>query len=211
MIILRWVTSTKVAYYIGDSFKTVDLLYGIGVASAADCTYMIVKEIAGSEAAFVEMMNQTALELGLQDTHFNNAVGFESAENYTTAKDMATIMAVAMQNELIADILKARTEDYRIKGYYEVNGEEKSYNLALKPSINSRLKYYEAFSLSGTVLEATKTGYTTQSYMVCSATDAAGVRYILVLGEADSPKSNLGGQFKDTMMDVEHIFNTYVK
>jgi len=196
---------------IGDYYKLKDLLYGIGVSSAADCTYMVVKEIAGTEEAFVAMMNEKAAELGLENTHFNNAVGFESADNYTNAKDMATIMAYAMENELVADILKMRTENLTIKAYWMKNGVETSYSVSLKPSINSRLDKYPSFALDALTLEATKTGYTSQSYIVCSAKAANGTRYVLVLGEADNPKENLTGQFRDTMIDVEHIYNQYVK
>ena len=94
---------------IGDTYSIKDLLYGIGVSSAADCTYMIVKEVAGSEEAFVNLMNAKARELGLSDTQFDNAVGFDSDTNVTTARDMAQIMAYAMQSTFIADILKPRT------------------------------------------------------------------------------------------------------
>lgn len=201
----------KGIYYIGDQFKVRDLLYGIGVASAADCTYMIVKEIAGSEEAFVTMMNEKASKLGLSNTHFSNAVGFESLDNYTTAAEMSTIMAYAMENELVADILKLRTENYVIKGYYTEDAVEKTYNVSLKPSINSRLKHYEDFSLTGTKLEATKTGFTTGSYLVCTVVHkTTGTRYILVLGEADAPAATQSGKFKDTMLDVEYICNTYI-
>ncbi|MBQ9806495.1 MAG: D-alanyl-D-alanine carboxypeptidase [Clostridia bacterium] len=198
--------------YMGDRFTMRSMLYGVGVSSAADCTYMVIREIAGTEQAFVEMMNETAKELGLQNTHFNNAVGFESADNYTTAADMATIMAHAMQNELIVDILKVRTADYKIKGYYTENGVEATYDISLKPSINSRLKHYEDFLLTSTELETTKTGFTTGSYLVCTVVHkTTKTRYILVVGEADTPAATQSGMFKDTMLDIEYICNTYIK
>ena len=116
-------------------------------------------------------------------------------------------MAYAMKNELIADILKMRTEPKSITAYWLKNGVETGYNVTLTPSIVSRLEKYPGFALSGITLEATKTGYTSQSYLVCSAKAANGTRYVLVLGEADTPKENLTGQFKDTMLDVEYILN----
>jgi len=171
---------------------------------------MVVKEIAGSESAFVEMMNEKAAALGLKDTKFNNAVGFDSAENCTTASDMAVIMAKAMQNELIADILAVRTEKYVIRGYYTKNGEETSYNVGLTPSITYRTKYYDC-TLTNSSLEATKTGYTEQSYLACTVTGTlSGKRYVLILGEADVPAASQSAKFKDTMIDVETICNAYV-
>lgn len=196
--------------YIGDRFTIRDLLYGIGVSSAADCTYMVVKEIAGSEPAFVELMNQKAKALGLKNTHFNNAVGFDSAENYTTARDMAVLMAEAMKNKMIADLLAMRTENYKIQGYYTENGQEITYNVGLVPSITYRTKYYD-YELTSSALEATKTGYTEQSYLACTVVGAlTSKRYVLILGEADVPAASQSAKFKDTMIDVETICNAYV-
>lgn len=197
---------------IGDTYSIKDLLYGIGVASAADCTYMIVKEVAGTEEAFVNMMNAKAQELGLTDTQFDNAVGFDSTTNITTAQDMAQIMTYAMQCELIADILKPRTEDYKITAHWENDGVEKTYNVNLKPSYLSRLNKYPSFSPTGVGLEACKTGYTNESFIVTSAVSkTTGTRYILVLGDKDNGTvENLTTKFKNTMVDMETVFNTFV-
>ena len=195
---------------IGDEYVLGDLLYGIGVASAADCTYMIAREVAGSEEAFVAMMNQKAAEMGLTNTHFDNAVGFDSANNYTTASEMAMIMSYAMQSSNIADYLAVRTGDYGIKSYYLKGGVETSYTVTLKNSLNSRLEKY-AMKLTSSKLLATKTGYTTESYMVLTAqSTATGKRYVLVIGEKDSGDITLTQKFKNTMIDIESILNTYV-
>lgn len=197
---------------IGDSYRIKDLLYGIGVMSAADCTYMIACEVGGSEAGFVDLMNRKAEALGLTNTHFDNAVGFDSETNVTTAKDMAVIMAYAMQCRLIVDILTPREENYRIDAYYEDGGVEKSYPVWLKPSWNSRLTKYPTFSLSTVKLTATKTGYTDESFIVCAATGkTSGQRYILVLGNKESIHTSTAEKLKATMIDVEALFNQYVK
>ena len=197
---------------IGDTYTIKDLLYGIGVSSAADCTYMIVKEIAGSEEAFVDMMNAKARELGLVDTLFDNAVGFDSTTNITTARDMAQIMAYAMQSELIADILKPRTVNYNISAHWEKDGEPTTYNVNLKPSFKSRLDKYSSFSLTGVDLEACKTGYTNESFIVVSAiSKTTGARYILVLGDQDNgTQESITTKFRNTMVDIEAMFNTFI-
>ena len=196
---------------IGDTYTIKDLLYSIGVKSAADCTYMIAKEIAGDEEAFVDMMNAKALELGLTDTHFDNIVGYDSTTNVTTARDMAQIMAYAMQSEMIADILKPRTERYTIKAHWNDNGIDKTYPVSFDPSYISRLKRYPSFSLTGVNLEACKTGYTNESFIVTSAiSKTTGARYILVLGDKNSGTEDYDIQFKNTMMDMETMFNTFV-
>ena len=197
---------------IGDTYTIRDLLYGIGVSSAADCTYMIVKEIAGTEEAFVNMMNDKARELGLTDTEFDNAVGFDSATNVTTACDMAQIMAYAMQCEMIADILKPRTSNYTITAHWEKDGVPVTYDVNLKPSYKSRLDKYPAFSLTGVNLEACKTGYTNESFIVASAiSKTTGARCILVLGDKDNgTEESITTKLKNTMVDMETMFNTFV-
>ena len=198
---------------IGDTYRIRDLLYGIGVASAADCTYMIVKEISGSEEAFVALMNQKALELGLSGTHFDNAVGFDSPNNVTTASDMAAIMSYAMQSELIVDILKPRQEKLSIKAHYvDSTGGEKTYNVDLKSSLKSRLEKYPEFKLTTSSLYATKTGYTSGSFIVVTVTGKAdGAQYVLVLGDSENPADTISGKFKNTMLDMESILNTYIQ
>lgn len=197
---------------IGDEYYIKDLLYGIGVASAADCTYMIVKEVAASEEAFVALMNQKAQEMGLTDTHFDNAVGFDSAENYTTAREMAMMMSYAMQCDMIAEVLQARTTDYVIKGHYSMDGAEKNYPVTLKNSLSGRLEKYPTFHLNTAKLTATKTGYTDQSFMVAAAEGLEShARYVLVLGNQTSSATTVTEKFRNTMIDIELILNTYSK
>ena len=202
---------TTGAICIGDTYTIKELLYGIGVKSAADCTYMIAKEIAGSEEAFVNMMNAKALELGLMDTHFDNIVGYDSTTNVTTARDMAQIMAYAMQSETIVDILEPRTSRYTIYAHWDDDGVDKTYGVHFEPSYQSRLKRYPSFSPTGVNLEACKTGYTNESFIVTSAiSKTTGARYILVLGDKSSGTEDYDIKFKNTMVDMETMFNTFV-
>ena len=198
---------------IGDFYYIKDLLYGIGIKSAADCTYMVVKEICDNEDSFVELMNQKAKDMGLTQTVFNNVVGFDSVGNQTTAEEMAVIMAYAMQSNLIADILTPRTESYGIRAYYtDVDGVEKNYGVSFKSTFASRKDKYEKFNLTTTRLDATKTGYTNESFIVCTATSKqTGKQYILVLGNQKTDYTNLTEKFKATMMDIEVLLNEYVK
>lgn len=77
------------------SFDT--MLKCIAVSSANDASVAVAEHIAGSEAAFVELMNQKALELGMENTHFMDCCGLsDSDEHYTSAKDVAI-----MSRELI--------------------------------------------------------------------------------------------------------------
>lgn len=84
---------------VGEELTVEQCLYAIMLASANEvCTQMAV-HIAGSVDNFVAMMNEKAAQLGCQNTHFVNANGLPDPEHYTTAHDLALILAAAIQNE----------------------------------------------------------------------------------------------------------------
>ena len=86
----------------GESMTVSDMLKSIAVSSANDCACAMAEHLAGSEGAFVEMMNQRAAELGMADTHFVNCTGLDdgpnAAEHRTSAYDIAI-----MSRELLKD------------------------------------------------------------------------------------------------------------
>ena len=71
--------------------QTLDtMLKCIAVASGNDASVAVAEHIAGSEEAFVGLMNEKAAELGMNDTHFEDCCGLSNSDNhYTTAKDVA--------------------------------------------------------------------------------------------------------------------------
>ena len=85
-----------------------DLLYGLILPSGADAAVGLATKIAGSEEAFVELMNKKAEELGLQNTHFTNSSGLFDEQHYTTAYDMSIILSAAMKNELCKTVLSTK-------------------------------------------------------------------------------------------------------
>ena len=201
---------------VGDELTIRDLLYGIGVESAADCTVMIVNEVAGSESAFVQLMNQKAVALGLTSTHFDNAIGHESESNYTTAREMAAIMAYAMQCELIEDILSVTQHVFQMWGYNSSGAFVEFRFTYYSTLFRSRMETFERyagekFSLATSTLTAGKTGsFVTSSYMVCTAKAKSGGReYILVLGDAPKPEGQPASYL--TMCDIRAVLDTYVK
>lgn len=66
-----------------------DMLKAITVSSANDCVYAMAEHIAGSEEAFVNMMNETAKELGMNDTTFKNCHGLDEDGHVTSSYDIA--------------------------------------------------------------------------------------------------------------------------
>ncbi len=96
---------------VGEQMSVSDMLKAVAVSSANDCACALAEHIAGSEAAFVTMMNQRAKELGMEDTNFINCTGLDddpSAENHkTSAYDIALMSRELMRNH--PDIKKFTT------------------------------------------------------------------------------------------------------
>lgn len=86
-----------------------DLMYGTILPSGADASLGLAIYVAGSQEAFVDLMNQKLEELGLSKTsHFTNCVGIYEADHYTTAYDMAVMMEAAIQNEMCREVFSTR-------------------------------------------------------------------------------------------------------
>ena len=96
---------------VGETMSVSDMLKSIAVSSANDCACAMAEHIAGSEAAFVELMNSRARELGMNDTHFVNCTGLddgpEAAQHRTSAHDIALMSRELMKNH--PDIKKFTT------------------------------------------------------------------------------------------------------
>ena len=96
---------------VGETMSVSDMVKSIAVSSANDCACAMAEHIAGSESAFVEMMNQRAVELGMRDTHFVNCTGLddgeEAKEHLTCAYDIALMSRELMKNH--PDITKFTT------------------------------------------------------------------------------------------------------
>ena len=81
-----------------------ELLYCLLVGSANDAAAVIAEHVGGSEAAFVQQMNQYAQDLGCTGTQFTNAHGLHNDAQYTTARDAARILDAAMKNEIFRTV-----------------------------------------------------------------------------------------------------------
>jgi serine-type D-Ala-D-Ala carboxypeptidase (penicillin-binding protein 5/6) len=84
------------------------LLRAMLIVSASDAAHALATDIAGSEEAFVDMMNAEAAELGLDGSHFATPVGLDQPEHYSTARDVATLATLLMQDESFRAIVSRR-------------------------------------------------------------------------------------------------------
>ena len=103
--------SSFVGYGVGDEATVEDMLYGTILPSGADAAMGLAEYTAGSQEAFVALMNEKCGELGISaTTQFTNVIGlYDNGENYSTPYDMCVIMNAAMENDLCREILSTRT------------------------------------------------------------------------------------------------------
>ncbi len=85
----------------GETMTVHELLKAAVIASANDATVALGEAVAGSEEGFVAMMNQRAEQLGMQDTHFENATGLDAEGHLTSALDVGKMSCELLKHELI--------------------------------------------------------------------------------------------------------------
>ena len=150
---------------------TVDELFKcIAVASGNDAACAMAEHIAGSESAFVELMNKRAKELDMNDTEFQNCTGLdeeEGTENTSTAYDISIMARELMKHEKVFDYTTIWTDSIR-------NGE---FQLA---NTNKLVRYY-----SGTT--GLKTGSTDKAkYCICATAKRDGMHLLAIVMGAQS-------------------------
>ena len=76
---------------VGDKVRIDDLLMGLVVQSGNDAAVALAEHVAGSEEGFADLMNQTASELGMDNSNFVNSAGMPHPDHYTTARDISQL------------------------------------------------------------------------------------------------------------------------
>ena len=93
---------SQVYLKVGETMSVSDMVKSIAVSSANDCACAMAEHLAGSEGAFVELMNKRAAELGMNDTHFVNCTGLDddpaAKSHRTSAHDIAVMSRELLVN-----------------------------------------------------------------------------------------------------------------
>lgn len=152
-----------------------DLFKGIAVASGNDAVVAMAEYIAGTEEAFVKMMNDKVKELGLKDTNFKNVHGLDDANHYSSAYDMAYMARELIKHDKVLEFTKIY-EDYLRKG------TDKEFWLV---NTNKLVRFYDG-------ADGLKTGYTNEAGYCLTATALKNnMRLIAVaMNEPDSKTRN---------------------
>jgi len=99
---------SSIALAPGETLRLEDLLTAVLVKSANDAAVAAAEGVAGSEEAFVAMMNARAHELGATNTHFVNPDGLYDRQHYSSARDLAIITRQAMRIPRFCELARTR-------------------------------------------------------------------------------------------------------
>lgn len=151
---------------VGKMIKLEDLLMGMIIQSGNDASVALAEHVAGSEGTFVLFMNEYALDLGMNNTNFENASGLPHENQYTTAHDIAILSSA---------IIREFPDFY--KWYSQ---KEFTYN-KIKQSNRNKLLWSDA------TVDGLKTGYTKKAgYCLVTSANRVGMRLISVVLGSDS-------------------------
>lgn len=172
----------------GDKITVNDLLYGLMLRSGNDAAVALAEYVGGSIEGFAKLMNEKAIQLGLNNTHFVTPHGLDNDEHYTTAYELAVLTDYALNSEKFAQIVNTKNTTIYING---VPREISNTNELLG-------------NLNG--VNGVKTGFTGNAgrCLVTSCTRNGNQIITVVLG-ADTKKQRT----QDSIKLIEYAFNNF--
>ena len=172
----------------GETMSAGDMLKSIVVSSANDAAVAMAEHISGTEAAFVERMNEKAAKLGMTNTTFTNCTGLlESEEHLTTARDISIMSRELIKHDWIKEYTTIWMDTVR-------NGE---FGLS---NTNKLIRYYDGAT-------GLKTGFTSSAGYCLSATASRdGVEYIAVVMNCETSQD----RFESAKTLLSYAFSTFV-
>ena len=165
----------------------------IAIASANDAAVAMAEFVAGSEESFVERMNRRAEELGMKDTHFENACGLDAEGHVTSAYDIAL-----MSRELMGNFpeIKEYTTTWQDSIIHKTRKGETEFGLT---NTNKLIKWYEGAT-------GLKTGSTGKAlYCLSGTAERDGLHLIAVVMAAPDFRV----RFQETMKLLDYGFANY--
>lgn len=192
--------SSGYGFKAGDVLTVEELLHAVILYSDGTACLTLANYISGSEANFVKLMNDKAIEMGLQNTLFQNSTGLHHKYHYSTCQDIAAIMMYAMKNPHCARIMTAQSLTFG--SHFRSNTEGKSYTM-----YNQAL-HKDFFTQPNKVtVTAAKTGFTdvalSGNCFVSYGKTRDGKAFILVTAGAPSRAARNS--------DTVKIYDTYAK
>lgn len=162
---VAWDVATA-GYKVGDKVTYNDLFYGAILPSGADAVNALAYTVFGNYDAFIKKMNEKAKQLRLKNTKFSNPIGLYDENNYSSAKDVSTLLIYALKNTKFKEIFT--TKNYTSTNGVKMKSTIESYN---SKNGNADLNY----------ITGAKTGYIKKAgYCLATTAEIDGIEYLLV-------------------------------
>ena len=172
----------------GEQISVENLLHGIFINSANDGAVALAEHNAGTVYAFVQKMNDKAKELGLANTHFQNPIGLDNSQNYSTPFDIAKLGQHIYKQQFVKKSTQTKSLKVQsIDGKYTHNLE----------STNDLLDSYLD-------IRGLKTGHTQKAGLCLSSIAANDNQNKILTVVLDSP-----ARFTETKILVDWVFRAY--
>lgn len=176
-------TNSLMELYAGETMSVEQLLYGLMLVSGNDAALMLATHVAGSVAAFCDLSNAKAAELGMVNSHFLNASGAYRSGQYSSARDMALLTAYALKNDKFREIISTVTYTIEPNDVRKKTDVLKNTNRLISDDPETGAAYSE-LCIGG------KTGSTLNGgKCLVAAAELDGARVIVVLIGADDLNS----------------------
>ena len=169
-----------------------DCLYGLFLPSGAECTRALAIKTAGSEEAFVDLMNQKAKELNMMNTPFVNTTGLHHKDHVTTLQDLSILLRYCLKNEDFMEIFTS-------KSYVATSGTKHN-ELKMESTLFKRLSKDNTHYILGG-----KTGYTNPAGL-CLASYASFEGRDVLLITAHAPVSSTPYHLLDAVEAYSYVF-----
>ncbi len=198
---MRLAGASGVGFDAGETVSVESLIYALMLKSDGIAACELARYIAGSEEDFVELMNLKAEKMGLSNTHFMNPTGLFHKNHYSTARDIASIMAYAMNMEYCRRVLKTQSYNAPCVG---ADGQKFTYTL-YHNLIVTHFENHTPNQPQNVTVVAGKTGFTNESRycLVTYAESASGRGYVCVTAMGDS--------YGDCINDYLTIYDSFAK
>ncbi|MGN8968523.1 D-alanyl-D-alanine carboxypeptidase family protein [Intestinimonas sp. HCP28S3_D6] len=189
----------------GEQLTLRDVLYCALIASANEACNVLAQVVSGSVDDFVDLMNQRAQELGMEDTHFANTHGYHNPDHYTTAYDISLMCMEAMKHETFRTIVTSKSYTVPATNLHEARELHETNALVSTWRITG---YYYQYATG------IKTGSTPEAgYCLASSATKDGVNLVAVVLGAENPKNEDGStnrlQFSESSRLLDWGFNSF--
>ncbi len=179
-------------FKVGDTVTYNDLLYGLLFPSGAECALALANNTFSNYEKFINEMNKTAQKIGMENSHFNNPIGYDEENHYSTVNDVYLLFKYAMNNKTFKNIMIQNS-------YLATN------NLLLKNNVLNKYK-----KLSGkNYMIAGKTGTTKKAGYALASIIKKGEVNLMLVTTTTPLDYKAYYNFSDAFAIYEYYLNNY--